>query len=202
MDGADTRRGTPTTHVVYDEATAILVGDALNTHAFYEVANAPLSDGTKIEIISALSYDGGVGGMVIGQAIDLFFENKKLDISQVEFLHIHKTAKLIATSLKIGAIICDSTDEIKNNLYDFGIDIGLLFQIQDDIIDATMSTKEAGKNTNNDENKNSFVNIIGLEKSRQELQTIHKKLQQKLSLFDDNIRVVLENLMGEYITSV
>ena len=200
MDNANTRRGFATTHIVYDEATAILVGDALNSHTFYKISNAVLPDSTKIEIISLLSYDGGIGGMVIGQAIDLYFENRKLSIDNVKFLHIHKTAKLIATSLKIGAIICGCEDDIKNRLYEFGIEIGLLFQIQDDIIDVTVSSKEAGKDTNNDGDKNSFINIIGLEESKKEAYLIYQNLQQKLQFFDDDIKNVLKNLIKKYIT--
>ena len=106
MDNASLRRGKPTLHTSFDEVTAILVGDALNTHAFNILANSPLSAETKIELIKILSNDGGINGMIIGQAIDCFFEHKRLELDQIKFLHIHKTAKLIAASLKMGAVIC------------------------------------------------------------------------------------------------
>ena len=202
MDDADTRRFIATTHIKYDEAMAILVGDALNTHTFNLISNSSISDSSKIEIISMLSYCGGIGGMVTGQAIDLYFENKKLSIDEVKFLHIHKTAKLIASSLKAGAIICGCSDKIKNNLYDFGINIGLLFQIQDDILDKTLSSDSAGKDTNNDDNKNSFVNLLGLEESNNEAKKIYTKLNSSISLFDNPIKSILSNLLNKYITII
>ena len=96
MDNANLRRNHPTLHTTYDDVTAILVGDALNTHSFNLIANSPLSNDVKIELIKVLSNNAGIDGMIIGQAIDCYFENKKLELSQLEFLHIHKTAKLIA----------------------------------------------------------------------------------------------------------
>jgi len=162
MDNADLRRGHKTLHKKYDEVTAILVGDALNTHSFNLIANAPLDAKIKIELVKILSNDGGIDGMIIGQAIDCYFENQVLSLEKLEFLHIHKTAKLIAASLKMGAVIVDLPLEVQDKLYNFGIDIGLLFQIQDDIIDETASEEEAGKTTSNDQAKNSFVNLLGL----------------------------------------
>jgi farnesyl diphosphate synthase len=123
MDNANLRRGYPTLHITYDEVTAILVGDALNTHAFNIIANAPLNNDVKIELIKLLSSDGGIEGMIIGQAIDCYFENTPIELEKLEFLHIHKTAKLIATSLKMGAIIANLDEKTTQTLYDFGIDI-------------------------------------------------------------------------------
>src|SRR5574344_701519 len=163
MDNADLRRGFTTLHKKYDEVTAILVGDALNTQSFNLIASSPLHNDIKIELIKLLSSDGGLDGMIIGQAIDCYFENQKLELPKLEFLHLHKTAKLIATSLVMGATIVELDDETKEKLYSFGLDIGLLFQIQDDIIDEVKSSEEAGKTTQNDENKNSFVNLLVLE---------------------------------------
>ncbi len=96
----------------------------------------------------------------MGQAIDLYFENMELTIDEVKFLHKHKTAKLIATSLLMGAIIVNLDRAKQQELYSFGIDLGLLFQIQDDILDVTHSDQEAGKPTNSDTDKNSFVKIF------------------------------------------
>ena len=163
MDNADLRRGFQTLHKKYDEVTAILVGDALNTEAFNLISNASLHNDIKIELVKCLASNGGINGMIIGQAIDCFFENQKLELNQLEFLHIHKTARLIAASLQMGAIISEYDLETQNKLYNFGIDLGLLFQIQDDIIDETQSSEEAGKTTQNDGAKNSFVNLLGLE---------------------------------------
>jgi len=199
MDDANLRRGFPTLHKTYDEVTAILVGDALNTHSFNLVANAPLSSDTKIELIKLLSSDGGIDGMIIGQAIDCYFENHKLELAQLEYLHIHKTAKLIATSLKMGAVICGLDTKIQDKLYQFGIDIGLLFQIQDDIIDETVSEEEAGKTTQNDVNKNSFINLIGLEESMKSANILALKCEKTMNSFDESIKNNLEPLLNKYL---
>jgi farnesyl diphosphate synthase len=86
MDDADLRRGEPTLHKRYDEVTAVLVGDALNTHAFYMIATAPLHNDVKVALVQELAYSGGIGGMVLGQAIDCYFEGRKLTPEQVDFL--------------------------------------------------------------------------------------------------------------------
>jgi farnesyl diphosphate synthase len=199
MDDAALRRGFETLHKKYDEVTAILVGDALNTEAFNKIANAPLSSDVKIECIKVLASDGGIDGMIIGQAIDCFFENQKLELSQLEFLHIHKTAKLIAGSLKMGAIIANYDLTTQEKLYNFGIDIGLLFQIQDDILDETQSSLEAGKTTHNDEAKNSFVNLLGLDGAINAANELALKCEESLNSLDENLYDSLNNLLIKYI---
>jgi farnesyl diphosphate synthase len=199
MDDASLRRGFPTLHTSYDEVTAILVGDALNTHSFNLLANAPLSNDVKIELIKVLSQDGGIDGMIIGQAIDCFFENHKLKLEELEFLHLHKTAKLIAASLKMGAIICNVDEKLQDELYAFGLDIGLLFQIQDDIIDETKTEQEAGKTTQNDASKNSFVNLLTLEGAMQSANALAKKCQTQLNGFDTHLKESLKPLLDAYL---
>ena len=198
MDDSPLRRGKPTLHVVYDEVTAILVGDALNTYAFEVLANAPFSDYTRVQLIRELASNGGLNGMVLGQAIDCYFENQPLSIDDVKILHTNKTAKLIAASLKMGAIIVGQ-EELGEKLYDFGIKLGLLFQIQDDILDVTQSSEEAGKLTGNDEDKNSFVTLIGLDKTMIEANTLADELTDELNGFDDNLKKSLSTLLTKYI---
>ncbi|HHH51177.1 MAG TPA: polyprenyl synthetase family protein, partial [Campylobacterales bacterium] len=199
MDNAPLRRGFETLHITYDEATAILVGDALNTEAFYRISKAPLRDDIKIKLIELLARDGGTYGMVLGQAIDLYFENQPLTLEQVKILHTNKTAKLIATSLLMGAIIVDLPKDRQDKLYKFGIDLGLLFQIQDDIIDETQSDEEAGKTTGNDEDKNSFINIIGLGQSIKEADTLADDLQSRFNLFDNPLKKALNPIITQYL---
>ena len=199
MDNADLRRGFQTLHKKYDEVTAILVGDALNTEAFNQIANASLSNDIKVDLIKTLSSDGGINGMIIGQAIDCFFENQKLEIDQLEFLHIHKTARLIAGSLKMGAIISEYDLVTQEKLYNFGIDLGLLFQIQDDIIDETCSSEEAGKTTQNDGAKNSFVNLLGVDGARKSADELALKCMDTLNSLDDKLKKSLEELLLKYI---
>jgi geranylgeranyl diphosphate synthase, type II len=199
MDNADLRRGHQTLHRRFDEVTAILAGDALNTDAFYLIAKAPLREDIKIKLVELLARDGGGRGMVLGQAIDCYFENKPLDLEQVKTLHKNKTAKLIAVSLQMGAIIVGLDKKVQDALYDFGIDLGLLFQIQDDIIDETQSEEEAGKTTGNDSDKNSFVNLLGLEKTVEEADTLAKDLQRRFEDFDEKLQMALQPLMNTYL---
>jgi len=199
MDNADLRRGIETIHKKYDETTAILIGDALNTHSFYLISTAPLSNDVKVQILKELSLGGGIYGMVLGQAIDCYFEKIPLSLENLKYLHIHKTAKLIAASLKMGAIIADLDKNLQDRLYQFGIDLGLLFQIQDDLIDALEDEKSAGKTTSNDEDKNSFVNLLGVEEAFKEAEDLALKLKKELESFDEKLGANLEKLLKEFI---
>ena len=198
FDDSPLRRGKQTLHVTYGEVTATLVGDALNTDSFLMIAEAPLSDKVKVALIREFSKNSGSGGMVLGQAIDCFFEEKKLTIEQLKFLHIHKTAKLIAVSLKMGAIIVDLPLNQQNLLYDIGIKLGLLFQVQDDIIDATMSSDEAGKPTGNDTIKNSFTNLLGIDGAIKEKNILLNELFDDIQKLDKKLKYKLENIINRY----
>ena len=199
MDNAPLRRGFETLHVTYDEATAILAGDALNTEAFYRIAKASLRDDIKIKLVELLARDGGSYGMVLGQAIDLHFENEPLTLEQVKVLHTNKTAKLIACSLLMGAVIVGLEKKKQDELYNFGIDLGLLFHIQDDIIDETQSEEEAGKTTGNDSDKNSFINLIGLEKSIEEAELLAQQLEVQFNNFDSKLQKALDSTIQQYL---
>ncbi|MBN2815752.1 MAG: polyprenyl synthetase family protein [Campylobacterales bacterium] len=198
MDDSPLRRGHPTLHMTYDEVTAILVGDALNTYAFEVLSNAPFSDYTRVSLIRDLATNGGLNGMVLGQAIDCHFENHPLALEDIKTLHTNKTAKLIAASMKMGATIVGE-EQVAEKLYTFGIDLGVLFQIQDDILDVTQSSEEAGKLTNNDENKNSFVTILGLERAMQEANELSDKLLNEMQSFDEKLKNELFELLVKYI---
>ena len=200
MDDADLRRGHETLHKRYDEVTAILAGDALNSDAFLCIAQAPLREDIKIKLVELLAINGGSAGMVLGQALDCYFENKPLDLNQIKMLHTNKTAKLIAVSLQMGAVIAGLEKKVQDTLYEFGIDLGLLFQIQDDIIDETQTEEEAGKTTGNDGDKNSFVNLLGLEKTVEEADTLAKDLQRRFEDFDEKLQTALQPLITKYLT--
>lgn len=199
FDNADLRRGEPTLHVRYDQVTATLVGDALNSHSFYMIADAPLASDQKVRLVKELSYNGGAGGMVLGQAIDCYFENKKLSLDELSFLHLNKTAKLIAASLKMGAIVVDLDSMQQQQLYDVGLKIGLLFQIEDDIIDATLSSEEAGKPTQNDSVKNSFTNLLGLEGARAEKERVIQEIEAMLDLGSVDMKKRLMDMIEYYL---
>lgn len=199
MDNASLRRGFPTLHTKYDEVTAILVGDALNSESFNLIASSSLHNDVKIELIKLLAHNGGLNGMIIGQAIDCHFEKQKLELEKLKFLHTNKTAKLIASSLKMGAVIANYSEKIQEELYSFGLDLGLLFQIQDDIIDELESSEIAGKTTQNDSSKNSFVNLLGLDGAKNSADILAKKCLDILDSFDENLRNSLEELLVTYI---
>jgi len=199
MDNADLRRGHPTLHVTYDEITALLAGDALNTYAFEVLSKSPFSSDVKIELIKILSENAGAGGMVLGQAIDCYFENKKLNLDELKFLHLNKTAKLIAASLQMGAVIVNLDKKLQEKLYNFGIDLGILFQVQDDILDVTMSSEEAGKTTGVDENKNTFVTLLGLDGALKEADILAQRLKNEISGFDGKLRKELEPILEKYL---
>jgi farnesyl diphosphate synthase len=200
MDDASLRRGHPTLHTTYDVPTAILVGDALNTHAFLVIAQAAFREDIRIKLIKILARDGGASGMVLGQAIDLYFENDPLTIDQVKELHRNKTAKLIAASMLMGAVIVGLDKVTQDALYGFGIDLGLLFQIQDDIIDETQSEEEAGKTTGNDGDKNSFINLLGLDETVAQADALSADLAQRFDGFDPQLQSALRPLMDQYLT--
>ncbi|WP_086228545.1 polyprenyl synthetase family protein [Campylobacter sp. P0109] len=197
MDNANLRRGVPTLHVKYDEVTAILAGDALNTAAFGVLANSNLPPHIAIKCIQVLSKNGGLDGMVIGQAIDCYFENKKLSLDELEFLHLHKTGALIAASMQIGAIVAGASDEESNDIYKAGLKLGLAFQIHDDIIDATSSSDKAGKPTNNDSSKNSFTNLLGVDKAIEARDELEKQIINQIQ--NQDVKELVSNLINKYL---
>ncbi|MBS4275411.1 polyprenyl synthetase family protein [Campylobacter vulpis] len=197
MDNADFRRSIPTLHKSYDETTAILVGDALNTEAFLLLSGLNLPASISLKLVKTLAFNAGLNGMIIGQAIDCYFEDKKLDLKELEFLHIHKTAKLIAAALKMGCEICELDLNKTNQLYTLGLKLGLIFQINDDIIDATLSEKESGKPTNADTHKNSFVNLLGLKGAKECKDNLLKECEFK-GLNPDFV-AHLKGLIEEYL---
>ncbi|EOK0950524.1 polyprenyl synthetase family protein [Campylobacter coli] len=199
MDNADLRRGTPTLHKSYDETTAILVGDALNTEAFLLLSNLNLKESIKINLIRTLAFNAGINGMILGQAIDCYFEDKKLNLEELKFLHTHKTAKLIAAALKMGCEICELDKKESEKIYQIGLKLGLIFQINDDIIDETMSEEESGKPSKHDEHKNSFVNLLGLEKAIQSKENLINECKNDLDDLDANLVHMIKSLMIKYL---
>ena len=199
MDNAPLRRGQPTLHITYDEVTAILVGDALNTHAFYEISRSNLPPQITIKCIEILAENAGIYGMALGQAIDCYFENKKLNLEQLKFLHIHKTARLIAAALKTGAVIAEFSQMECDKIYQIGLDLGLAFQIQDDIIDATADESEAGKPTHNDVVKNSFTNLLGVNGAIDAKNELIAKIKQNLHKCKPNLETMIFELIDKHL---
>ncbi|WP_420866741.1 polyprenyl synthetase family protein [Campylobacter showae] len=199
MDDSDLRRGQPSLHVKFDEVTAILAGDALNTHAFYQIAKAPLDADARIKCVEILSQNAGIYGMALGQAVDCYFENQKLGLEELKFLHIHKTARLIAASLQAGCVVAGLDEAEAAHIYDIGLDLGLAFQIADDIIDATQSAETAGKPTHNDGAKNSFTNLLGVEGAVQAKNELIAKIERELGGVHAGIRAIVTGLIDKHL---
>lgn len=169
LDDDDFRRGKPTCHKAYGEACAILAGDALLTLAFKILAELDLSAGTKVALVSELATAAGTeGGMIAGQVADLEAESRAPEPSRLEFIHRSKTAALIRASVRFGAICARATSEQHAALSLYGEQIGLAFQIVDDVLDVVASSSALGKTAGKDasQSKATFPALYGIEGSR------------------------------------
>ncbi len=168
MDDDDFRRNQPTTHKVYGEATAILAGDALLTDAFHMISQSGAKPKILVNIISELSRASGPEGMVGGQSVDIILEGRKADKKDLYYIHTHKTGALIRASVRIGALLAETTPARLNALTNYGEKIGLAFQVIDDILDVTGTKEELGKSAGADgaRGKNTYPSIFGLDKSQ------------------------------------
>ena len=187
MDDDDLRRGKPTCHIAFDEATAILAGDALQTLAFELLSDAPHLDAAcKLALLQQLTRASGVRGMVLGQAIDLAAVNQQLNLDQLETMHRHKTGALISASVAMGAIVCGADATRLQALTTYADAIGLAFQVQDDILDVTTDTAILGKQQGADvaRNKPTYVSLLGLDNARAKAQELHQQALAALADFD------------------
>ena len=187
MDDDDLRRGKPPCHIKYDEATAILAGDALLTKAFEVIADEETQFDPRIRtsLVAALAKSAGSAGMVGGQMFDLGAENAKLTLDEIIQLQRMKTGALIAASCELGAIMGQATDEEKFSLNQYSNDIGLAFQIIDDLLDITGNEVEVGKKIQKDAvaGKATFVSLMGLDAARQKAQELSLQAQDRIRLF-------------------
>lgn len=187
MDNDDYRRGRLTNHKVYGDGYAILAGDALLNKAF-EVMHEALLKNPKIEYVKALSYiskASGTEGMIGGQCIDLYYENKRIDLDILNAMHDKKTGALIKAPLVAGALIAGAAEEDIIRIEKFGELIGLAFQISDDILDVEGSTEKLGKKVGSDadNNKSTYVSCYGLEKSKLMAAEIVQQAQELISQY-------------------
>ncbi len=191
MDDDDLRRGRPTCHKQFDEATAILAGDALQALAFYILthdtemtASAP----RRLQMIEKLALFSGSRGMAGGQAIDLASVGKEINITELETMHIHKTGALIRTCIQMAALTSDDISETDFNALDcYAKKIGLSFQVQDDILDVISDTNTLGKPQGSDAglDKPTFPAIIGLQAAREKALELHHQALEALNCFGD-----------------
>ena len=172
MDNDDLRRGKPTNHKVFGEAYSILAGDGLLTYSFQVIAQDPkLSNDKKVKLMELLAISAGPEGMVGGQVADMLGENKSLTIDELEYIHKNKTGKLLLYAVKAGAIIADATNEQIDILAQYAENIGLAFQIRDDILDIEGNEETLGKPVGSDvENvKSTYPSLLSLNGAKKRL---------------------------------
>ncbi|WP_119393508.1 polyprenyl synthetase family protein [Salinibius halmophilus] len=187
MDDDDLRRGHATVHVKYDEATAILVGDGLQTLAFQHLAQAPYSAEQKLACILALSKASGLSGMVLGQSMDMVAENEGTDLAGLKTVHQLKTGALIEAALACGAIIANASPEQVDALARYGRAVGLAFQVADDLLDVEGDSTTIGKPQGSDiENgKTTYVSLLGIAGAKEQAQQLCNEAIAALQCFGE-----------------
>lgn len=180
MDNDDYRRGRKTTHVVYGEAFGILAGDGLLNYAYETVSRAFLmepDDPAPGRAMGILAAKTGIYGMIGGQSVDVEMEGRPLNREQLDFIYRLKTSALIEASMMIGAVLAGASEETVREIEKIGSDIGLAFQIQDDILDVTSTVQVLGKPINSDEknHKTTYVTLKGLEQARMDVEEISRR---------------------------
>ncbi|HEY3912721.1 MAG TPA: farnesyl diphosphate synthase [Stellaceae bacterium] len=196
MDDSDLRRGRPTCHKEFDEATAVLAGDGLLTMAFGVLADPDThaDPAVRCELVAALAAAAGPAGMVGGQMIDLIAERRTLDIGAITRLQRMKTGALIAFSCEAGAILARAPSEPRAALHGYAHDLGLAFQIADDLLDVEGSAAETGKPVGTDAaaGKATFVSILGVERARSQAELLVRQAVAHLDLFEGRAELLRE----------
>ncbi|WJY28429.1 MULTISPECIES: polyprenyl synthetase family protein [Sporosarcina] len=178
MDDDDFRRGNPTNHIVFGEAAAVLAGDALQTLAFEEIASlrhTPIE--TVVALLKSLAKASGAEGMVGGQILDMEGERRQLSLEELETIHARKTGALLSCCVECGGLLAQASSETLEHLRVFSSNIGLAFQIKDDILDMTASTEQLGKTANKDmeSEKSTYPALLGLEGAEEKLKLHHSR---------------------------
>ena len=184
MDDDDFRRGKPSLHKAYPEGHAILTGDYLLTYAFELLATHPhTTPAQKAQLIATLAQRAGSDGMIGGQVMDLENGNKSLDLNTLTFIHRKKTGAMISAAMEFGGILVNASQEHLKHLRCFGENIGLAFQIIDDILDVTASQAKHGRAVATDvlNEKTTYVTLLGIEESHRHAQQLHQEALNALS---------------------
>lgn len=201
MDDDDLRRGKPTNHKVFDEATAILAGDALLTYSFEIITHDPLlTDGEKVHLIKLLSQVSGPKGMVAGQILDMESEDRPVTLEKLEEIHARKTGELLTFAILAGAYLADANGNQIKYLYEFSYYLGLIFQVQDDILDVTGDPNKIGKPVGSDidNQKSTYPSLLGLEGAMEQRELYVNKA--KAALEKVNIGESYLHLLTDYLT--
>ena len=194
MDNDDLRRGRPTNHKVFGEGVAILAGDALLTEAFAMLASVPANDRYDVrDYVAELAYRTGSLTLVGGQVLDLEGEGRQLTVDELRAIHMGKTSALIIASVRLGAMAAGATPEQLEALTVYGRDLGLAFQIIDDILDVTSTPEVLGKSIGKDQKvqKATYPALVGMEKARAEARELTASAQAALGVFSDKRREAL-----------
>ena len=204
MDNDHLRRGKPTCHIAFDEATAILAGDALQCLAFEVLAAspAPFTAAVRLELIRLLARASGTQGMAGGQALDLAAEGQTLTLDQLETIHIHKTGSLIRASVRMGALTVDAVSQAELDALDrYAHAIGLAFQVQDDILDVIGDTATLGKTQGSDQalSKATYPSILGLASAQALAQSLCDQALEALQLLGERAEPL--RALARYIVS-
>ncbi|QDX93560.1 polyprenyl synthetase family protein [Brevibacillus laterosporus] len=204
MDDDALRRGKPTNHKVFGEATAILAGDALLTRAFGLVASSYLyhpevKAETTVQLLAELGQRAGEQGMVGGQMADIAGEGKQLSLEQLEYIHLHKTGDLLVAALRGGGYLAEATSNQLQALTNYAVKIGLAFQIKDDILNVEGDAVLLGKAVGSDASKEkaTYPALLGLAESKQRLATLVKEAQAELTAEDINHAALFA--LAEYV---
>lgn len=192
MDNDDLRRGKPTCHKQFGEATAILAGDGLLNEAVNIIIKTSLASDLKIALISCLYQASGISGMIYGQELDIENENKKLSIDKLNTIHHYKTGKLLSCAFQLGGLIA-SPQDVKV-LKEIGYKVGLAFQIQDDILDVISDSKTLGKTVGSDasNHKETYTTLIGVEASQKEVDKLFKEAIELVYSLSINHGLIIE----------
>ena len=198
MDDDDLRRGKPTNHRVFGEAVAILAGDGLLNSAFEIMSGEILKNNCvgSVKAMNVIASCAGVNGMIAGQIVDIESEGRSISYEELRYLHSKKTGALIKASVMAGAYIAGANEEELKAVERYSENIGLAFQITDDILDVTGNTSELGKNTGSDiqNDKSTYVSLFGIEKARLLAQDCLKDAVESLGNFDSQRRLFMEEL--------
>eukprot|EP00171_Calliarthron_tuberculosum_P016388 IDg16388t1 len=194
MDDDDFRRGRPTNHKVYGEDIAVLAGDALLALSFEHVTkNATASPERVVRVLRLLANAVGAEGLAGGQAVDVASEGKPISLDTLRWIHTHKTAVLLRVSVAVGAILAGASDEDVARVSDFAVNVGLAFQIADDVLDVTASTEDLGKTAGKDAavDKATFPKLLGLDQSRIAAADLVRKAKESLEPYGDDNKTLL-----------
>ncbi len=195
MDDDDLRRGKPTLHIVYDEAIAILAGDALQSLAFQLVASEDqLPSDVKVKLVQLLAAAIGPTGMVAGQVLDMANENQSIDAGVLTETHNRKTGDLISVAITAGALIAGANEDEQACLKQFGYLLGLAFQIRDDLLDVIGTTEQLGKPQGSDaaQNKNTYTSIYGVSGAEAQLKQVREQALAALKPLDNRASVLAD----------